>query len=265
MNITQKKIKDEFIRRIWSLKQNKIDRIINKKKLVNYKNIDFTFYVPNPLSLYRAKTFSTKEPDTLSWIDSLDKSSILWDIGANIGLYSIYAAKCRNIKVFAFEPSVFNLEFLAKNININKLQQNVIIVPVALSDKNDINLFKMNSPLWGGALSAFGVNYDQHGQNYNSAFEYSIPGLRADNVVETFNIPMPDYIKIDVDGIEHLILNGAEKILKEVKGILIEIDDDFLEQSEKSKEYLSNSGLILKEKHCLSPNGSQFNQLWTRQ
>ena len=42
-------------------------------------------------------------------------------------------------------------------------------------------------------------------------------------------------------------------------------DDDFLEQSEKSKEYLSNSGLILKEKHCLSPNGSQFNQLWTRQ
>ena len=73
--------------------------------------MDFKFYVPNPLSLYRAKTFSTKEPDTLGWIDSLDKSSIMWDIGANIGLYSIYAAKCRNIKVFAFEPSVYNLEF----------------------------------------------------------------------------------------------------------------------------------------------------------
>ena len=151
MQITKKKIKAEFFHRIWAMKQNKINRIINKIKLVTHNNIDFKFYVPNPLSLYRAKTFSSKEPDTLFWIESLDKNSIMWDIGANIGLYSIYAAKCRNIKVFAFEPSVYNLEFLEKNIHINKLQNNVIIFPVALSDKNNINLFKMNSPLWGGA------------------------------------------------------------------------------------------------------------------
>jgi len=259
------KIKAEIISRLWALKQNKINRFINKTKQVTHNNIAFKFFVPNPLSLYRVKTFSTKEPDTLSWIDSLDKSSILWDIGANIGLYSIYAAKSRNTKVFAFEPSVFNLEFLAKNIHINRLQNNIIIFPVALSDKSDINLFKMNSPLWGGALSSFGVDYDQHGENYNSVFEYSVPGLKADNVCETFNIPKPDYIKIDVDGIEHLILNGAEKILKEVKSVLIEIDDNFLEQSEKSKKYLSNAGLVLKEKHSLSHDGSQFNQLWARQ
>ena len=42
----------------------------------------------------------------------LGSGGVFVDIGANIGLYSIYAAKCRNIKVFAFEPSVFNLEFL---------------------------------------------------------------------------------------------------------------------------------------------------------
>jgi len=50
-----------------------------------------------------------KEPDTLMWIDKIPEHSVFWDVGANVGLYSCYAAKARNCIVFAFEPSVFNL------------------------------------------------------------------------------------------------------------------------------------------------------------
>lgn len=45
------------------------------------------FYMPNKLCKYRANTFSTKEPDTLEWMKSFPKKSIVWDIAVNIGLY----------------------------------------------------------------------------------------------------------------------------------------------------------------------------------
>jgi FkbM family methyltransferase len=49
----------------------------------------------------------------------MPRGSVLWDIGANVGLYSCYAVKARDCRVFAFEPSVFNLELLARNIFLN--------------------------------------------------------------------------------------------------------------------------------------------------
>ena len=73
--------------------------IIKRKKKVFYKDLNLTFYVPNRLSYYRADSFSTKEPETLSWIDSFDAKSTFWDIGANIGIYSCYAAKKKIAKI----------------------------------------------------------------------------------------------------------------------------------------------------------------------
>ena len=65
----------------------------------SYKNIDILgkkiiFFTPNQLIDWRVATFFTKEPETLEWIDSFEKKEklIFWDIGANIGLYSIYNA-----------------------------------------------------------------------------------------------------------------------------------------------------------------------------
>jgi FkbM family methyltransferase len=92
------------------------------------------------------------------------------DIGANVGLYSVYAAKSRNCNVFAFEPSVFNLELLARNIFINDLQLKITIIPIALSDKLGSNIFKMSSTSWGGALSTFGEDFDQNGNKFLDVF-----------------------------------------------------------------------------------------------
>ena len=69
----------------------------------------FTLSSANPRLDMRIKTYATKEPETLQWIDEFEKGSVLWDIGANIGLYSLYAAKSRQCRVIAFEPSVFCL------------------------------------------------------------------------------------------------------------------------------------------------------------
>ncbi|EOQ97940.1 methyltransferase FkbM domain protein [Leptospira wolbachii serovar Codice str. CDC] len=236
---------------------------------VNHNGLDLQFVVPNSLNRFRALTFSTKEPETLEWIDGLAQGSVFWDIGANVGLYSCYAAKARNCKVFAFEPSVFNLELLSRNIFNNDLSDKIVVLPIPLSDRLSISKLNMTSTDWGGALSTFGKDYGHDGKALKKAFEYQLVGLSIDEVIEYLKIPAPDYIKMDVDGIEQLILAGAKATLKKVKSISIEINEDFTEQHRNSEKLLVSAGLKFKEKrHAEMFNDSVFkntyNQVWVR-
>ena len=95
-------------------------------KKINILNKDVTFFTPNYITNYLVDTFFNKEPETLEWIDSFNNKNkiIFWDIGANIGLYSIYAAlKYSNIEVVSFEPSSSNLRILSRNVSINQLEK----------------------------------------------------------------------------------------------------------------------------------------------
>jgi FkbM family methyltransferase len=243
--------------------QQLIEASVSSSTVVRHGEITMKFSTPTALCRYRADSFSSKEPDTLSWLERIPEGDVLWDVGANVGLYSIYAARRVKARVFAFEPSVFNLEFLARNIFINGLQDRVTIVPLALSDTLGPSLFKMTSTAWGGALSAFGQDFDQHGNVLNSIFEYQTMGITIDQAIGLLNIPMPRFIKIDVDGIEHFVLRGGIETLKGVKSVMIEIDDGFSEQVEVTVQHLQNAGLTLLRK-CGGNGGGQYNQLWVR-
>lgn len=245
--------------------------IMNSSVYVSHGEKKFQFCTPNRLCMWRAKTFSSKEPETLGWIENMPKDSILWDVGANIGLYSIYAAKVRNCQVYAFEPSVFNLEVLARNIVLNSVNNLVNIIPLALSDQSAINRLRMTTTVLGGALSSFDHDLGWDGKSVNSVFEYQTFGIKMDELVEKMNLPNPDYIKMDVDGIEHFILTGGVKVLNKVKGVLIEVNEDFLDQASQVKDKLERGGLKLVEKKhseliSSSEHGFQntFNQIWVR-
>ncbi len=231
--------------------------------LVKHGGVAVAFTSPNALTRYRSESFSSKEPDTLIWLEGITEGAVLWDVGANVGLYSVYAAKKKNVRVFAFEPSVFNLELLARNVFLNSLQESVTIVPVALSDTLGPSLFKMSSTEWGGALSSFGQDFDQHGGKLNSIFEYQTMGMTMDVAVRLLGIPAPRFIKIDVDGIEHFILRGGAETLKQVESVLIEINNDFPMQAEESSRLLKEAGLVLHRK-CDLNAGNQYNQWWKR-
>ena len=84
-------------------------------------------------------------------------------------------------------------------------------------------------------------------------------------------IPQPDYIKMDVDGIEHLILKGAGSVLADAKGVLVEINDQFAEQENDARTYLLAAGFVLKEKRHADyfdvySNAAKytFNQIWIK-
>jgi hypothetical protein len=89
---------------------------------------------------------------------------------------------------------------------------------------------------WGGALSSFEKEYGYDGERLNQVFSYNTVGIALDFFQSVFSVPKPDYIKIDVDGIEHLILSGGKYSLINAKEILIEITEGFFEQKKLTPE-----------------------------
>ena len=223
-----------------------LEKTILEKKLI--------FFCPNKLIEWRIKTFEDKEPETLDWINrfSFEKKIIFWDIGANIGLYSIYAAlKSENIDVIAFEPSTSNLRVLSRNISIHKLQNRIKIINQPLSDeKNNFSTFNESTFQEGGALNTFKENYDFTGNVSKFENRYNLLGTNINELIKREIIIIPDYIKIDVDGIEHLILKGGLEYLshKKIKSILIEVNENFLTQFEQIKEIMFKCNFEIKKK-----------------
>jgi len=226
--------------------------------------------IANRFNLFRAKTFSKKEPETLAWIDNFTDKAIFWDVGANVGIYSCYAAKKKNCKVYAFEPSVFNLEVLSKNIDINGLNELITIFSLPLTNKIKETNFNMSSIDSGGAISTFGEAYKSDGTNLDKVFSYKILGLSIDDAIKKLGLVKPNYIKIDVDGIEHLILNGGQEVLKTVDEILIEVDEKFETQATQVKKILKSNGLQFESKNQskmmqqASKDNKTYNQIWKR-
>ena len=248
---------------------DKINSNIYKVSIpVKNEKVNLKFYSPNRLNYFRINTFFSKEPETLGWIDQFESDSVFFDVGANIGLYSCYAAKKKNCKVFSFEPSVFNLDLLAKNIHLNSLSKKIVIVPNPLTNINKISEFNMSTIEAGGALSTFGETYTHDGTEIEKSFNYNVPGTTLDETISFFKLPQPKYLKIDVDGIEHLIIEGADQTLNSVQSILVEVNDKFKLQNDKINKKLTEKGFEMREKkqsELLSKTEQVkdvFNQIW---
>ena len=264
-----------FINKISNiLIQNKIFRFIffslnNSINNFKIKNDDtsLNFFCPNYLIKYRIDTLLTKEPETISWINSFNQEDIFYDVGSNIGLYSCYAAKQKKIKTYSFEPSVFNLEVLVKNININLLNELITVIPISLYKNNAVSEFNLSNIENGGALSSFSEKFTHDGNNMDISFFYKTLGITLDKCIDLFRLPQPDHIKKDVDGIKHMILMGAKKTIKNTKSILIEINENFLDQSKNVEEILVENDFKLKTKARTSLTKDfekSFNQIWVK-
>ena len=165
-------------------------------------------------------TIFSKEPETLEWIDGFkDEGFIFWDIGANIGLYSIYnSLKYKKSTTISFEPSSSNLRILTRNISINNLENRIKVIPIPLSNKeNTFQNMNEGAFIEGGALNTFGEKFNFEGKKFEPEMKYSVIGTTINYLVESKILQIPDYIKIDVDGIEHLILEGGDKVLDNTK------------------------------------------------
>jgi|TARA_B100000315_G_scaffold255990_2_gene300813 FkbM family methyltransferase len=179
--------------------------------------------------LWRANTFYTEEPYTVAWLDTLTELDLLWDVGANVGLYGIYAAMIAGCKVVSFEPEAMNYAILIRNIVLNNLQDRITATNVPLTQKLDLGRLHVGAITRGGAWNQFSLESDTTLSKLNP-FVQDSPitqlqfGVSMDELVEEYGLDCPTHIKIDVDGNEPEIINGAGRVLENPKldSILIE-------------------------------------------
>lgn len=171
------------------------------------------FVANNKKTLWRYQTLYTKEPATITWLQGLDEGDVLWDVGANIGLYSLFAALVRGARVVAFEPGAANYWIMNENIRVNNLQDLVQALCVALSDKTTFDALHMHSTDAGQALNQTKQAVDDHGRAFKAQFRQAIFLVKADDMVERFGIAPPTAIKVDVDGAELDVLAGASNVM----------------------------------------------------
>lgn len=199
-------------------------------KKMNVASKEVLYYCPGNVPLWRAETMLTKDPDTIKWIDSFQNDAVFMDIGANIGVFSIYSAVRHQNKVYAFEPDASNYCILNKNIEINKLHKSISAYCIGLNNENGFGLLNMEDTSFGSAVKTFGgkavdvIKFGNHSKHVN--FTQGSFGLTVDSICSEFKLVIPNYIKIDVDGIEEQIIDGAMQTFqnKEVKSIVVELE-----------------------------------------
>ncbi len=174
---------------------------------------------------------------------------MLWDIGANVGVFSLYAAVRRNIKVLAFEPSSMNYHILVRNIQLNQLSDRVMAYCLAFADHTQLGVLNFASYEAGSALNQFGAPGEKSRWTSNAAgLVHGMIGFKLDDFVERFNPRFPQHLKLDVDGIEIPILEGASATLRDprLRSVMVELDLDHEEERRRAVSLLENAGLKFK-------------------
>jgi len=219
-----------------------------------------SFFCPGKIPERRAKTLLTKEPGTIEWINGFNEADVFWDIGANVGVYSLYAAS-KGLSVLAFEPSPSNYYLLSKNIEVNKMDDKISAYCIALNNNTKLDIFYMANTELGGALNSFGEANDWQGKTFTVSLKQAMVGFSIDDFIKQFNPPFPDHIKIDVDGIEDSIIKGGNNTLKDshLKSLLVELNSENKELTGGVVDILNGSGLTLFTKVRSSmPDDSEF-------
>jgi len=227
------------------------------------------FYSPNDLTRWRAETFFTKEPETLEWIDSFSPGDVLWDVGANVGLYTLYAAR-RGVRVLAFEPLSGNYYVINRNIEINGFSDLAMAYCLALADETTVGAFLLQDGQMGAACNSFNEPVGYDGNHYRPVFSQGMVGYRADDFLEHFKVPAPNHLKIDVDGIEDKIVLGAQGLLRgpQLKSISIELDAGRPDHTGQIVKQIEEAGFVLvSQKHSEiidGPTSTIYNYLFRR-
>jgi FkbM family methyltransferase len=133
-------------------------------------------------------------------------NSVFWDIGANVGFYSLLASKLVGSgKVFSFEPALRNLSYLRKHLALNRVT-NVEVLAMAISDRNGTSSFEIEETGFMGHLSGEG--------------EITVPTATLDSLVEEGKVLPPDYVKIDIEGAELLALRGGSRTFQRSRPLI---------------------------------------------
>jgi FkbM family methyltransferase len=191
-----------------------------------------------------------KEPWTVEWLlNDVQRGQVLYDIGANVGTFTLIAARHCGASVVAFEPGYSTFARLCENLQLNGCTQTVIPVPIPVADRNGLTTFRYRSPEPGQSRHQLRDTPWTPGASADADGHYIQPvcTMTLDSMVEVFGLTPPDHIKLDVDGAELRVLQGATAVLASprLRTVLIEIDQELWDPVHA---HLTSAGLTLRER-----------------
>jgi FkbM family methyltransferase len=201
------------------------------------------FHTPNDMTRWRAQTLYSKEPVTIEWLRSMPIGAVFLDVGANVGMYTVFAALAREAKVLAFEPESENYAILNENIRLNDLGGRVLAVCAGLSDHAGLERLYLSQPGAGTSCHSLGAEVGFRLEPRKAGFVQGSVALRFDDLVASEQAVVPQYIKIDVDGFEHKVIRGMEQILadRRLVSLIVELNPALAEHRE-IRDYLAALG-----------------------
>ncbi len=201
---------------------------LNPRTALKFGDVDVMYVTPNTTTKWRVDTLFEKEPITLEWIAGFGPADVLVDVGANVGMYTIWAAKTRGTRVFGFEPESQNYALLNRNIRLNGLESSVSAFCLALSDVAGLSHLHLSQLDAGGSCHSLGEKLDFRHEPMRPAFSQGCVAARLDDLVAGGVVPEPDHIKIDVDGFEPKVIAGARQIIAgtKLRSMLIEVNQN---------------------------------------
>lgn len=233
------------------------------RKKVSVDGVSFTLPCINWVTHFRWYLFEKKESEVRSYIDNyIEEGDVFFDVGANIGVFSIYAAKRHeNIICHCFEPEYSNLYLLKENIIENKLIDKVNIVSAAIG--NFVGFSKLNIQDFTPASAAHTESKEEikiTDEGYAVVWAEGIMSVTIDYMCQQLKV-VPNALKIDTDGNEDKVLEGAVETLcdKRLRSIVIEMPDEN-EKGQYCCQMLENAKFSL----VWSDHENTRNQIWAK-
>jgi FkbM family methyltransferase len=222
------------------------------------------FVATHPQALQMSRNLLTREPETIDWIDGFEVPCTLWDIGANVGAYALYAALRPGVSVLAFEPSPASYAALSRNVEANGSGERIRAFCIALSGRTQLGSLNMSATDAGNSFNSFESTEDCFGRPLAIRFRQSMIGFSIDEFRRLFSLAPPNYLKLDVDGVEEQILAGAAETLKDpaLRSVLVELEDADTARNARILGRLERAGFALSLRGV--NQGGTANGIFTR-
>lgn len=189
-------------------------------------NLPFKMLIETPTEQYRADTWDIKEPETVEWIKTFQNGDIFYDIGANVGIYSLLGISLHpQLIVHAMEPDRLNFPRLHQNALLNGFD-NLNCHNIALSNYSGIDRFYVKKAETGASGGQVGHSKDEAGNKFTPRESYTVLVCSFYDFLKRFHAEEPDHIKIDVDGQEENIIKAIcdTTTKKPIKSLLVEVN-----------------------------------------
>lgn len=177
-----------------------------------------------------ARCFDTERDALQHWLDEIRPGDVMWDVGADRGIYTISSCmRYPDVQVIAFEPHPITAIRLKKILTMNGVAERTKTLNVGLGKESS-----------RGSMDGYRIHREEGN---------GVSILPGTEVIDRFSVPIPDVLKIDVEGMELNVLEGLESVLSESppRMILCEIHrDDFIPTGLSEKDVKELRGLLTR-------------------